>query len=540
MALLVGVFLLRLVYLVWLSPLELVGDEAYYWEQSRHLDWCYNEKGPALPWMIAACCRTFGDTEWAVRLPVALSSMLAAWAVGRLAMSVAAGDRVRNANDERIGFYAVAIFCLLPAFQANAQICTQDGPLIALWVALTAIGLRLQRRWRGGLNVWGEWVLLWFVLGVGFLFKQSILLFLPSVAVYWMIDRRSLRLRPMIVLQQLAGVAIFLVVISPMIWWNAQHGWPLFAHTVGHLGAGGDQAGLTNHGNPLSWLGITIGGIVGAFGPACVALMLWTSRRATGDAASDRSRDRLWLLCAAWPSAIFFVALSFIKPVVPSWPLPGLVPLVVLIAEMAASELPKYAAIISDWRDRKRLDAATAGTKPETPFHQLWFVLVAYGIGGWLLLSFPNALAYFPIVGPRVEKSLLKRVSGQRALARDVDAARAMIKTPDGAPPLIVTPYYMDASLLAFYLPDHPRVFTAGKYLGKRSTTFDQWSDTNLENSALLGRSLLLVSGRHQTNWQQALKCDLPQRVDETPFLLAANYGGPRQPKAETSAAEED
>ena len=54
-ALLVAVLIVRLAYLIWLSPFELVGDEAYYWEQSRHLDLCYNEKGPALPWMIAGC-----------------------------------------------------------------------------------------------------------------------------------------------------------------------------------------------------------------------------------------------------------------------------------------------------------------------------------------------------------------------------------------------------------------------------------------------------------------------------------------------------
>ena len=48
------VVLARLVYMVWLSPVELAGDEAYYWEQSRHLDWCYDEKGPALAWLVAA------------------------------------------------------------------------------------------------------------------------------------------------------------------------------------------------------------------------------------------------------------------------------------------------------------------------------------------------------------------------------------------------------------------------------------------------------------------------------------------------------
>src|SRR4051812_1174527 len=85
-------FLLRLAYLAFLSPYELVGDEAYYWEQSRHLSGSYNEKGPALPWMIAGCRKVFGETELAVRFPMALAALLAGWGIGRLAMNVARGD----------------------------------------------------------------------------------------------------------------------------------------------------------------------------------------------------------------------------------------------------------------------------------------------------------------------------------------------------------------------------------------------------------------------------------------------------------------
>src|SRR3954471_20313095 len=69
-ALILAAFAARLVYLVWLNPYELLGDEAYYWEWSRHLDLCYYEKGPGLAYLIAASVRLFGDAEWAVRLPV--------------------------------------------------------------------------------------------------------------------------------------------------------------------------------------------------------------------------------------------------------------------------------------------------------------------------------------------------------------------------------------------------------------------------------------------------------------------------------------
>ena len=530
LALLVGVFVLRLVYLAWLSPLELAGDEAYYWEQARHLDLSYNEKGPALAWMIAGCLRVFGNTEFAVRLPVALASLLGGWAIGRVAMNIARGD-------QRVGFFAVACFCLLPAFQANAQICTQDSAIIALWVALTAIGLRLFRRWRTGENLWGDWLLLWAVLGVGFLFKQSILLFLPSVALFWLIYRRELKLRPAWLAQQAAGVLLFMVMISPMIVWDARHGWPMLEHTLGHIGAGGDQVGEEIKGTALTWLGRTLGGIVGSFGPAAIVLMLWACRRAAADRRStdgntrDRWRDRLWLMCAAWPSILFFVLLSFVKPVVPSWPLPSFVPLVALVAEMAATELPHYYAALSAWRARRAADRAAAGKKPDTPFHRLWWTLCAYGIIGWVVLSFPTLLAHLPVVGPKVGKSLLARVTGHREAARQLQAARLAAHSPDGLPPLPVTNYYMKSTLYAFYLPDHPPVATAGKYFGKRSTNVDHWADTNLENPALRGRSLLLIGD--DPRWEKVLKFDRREPIlpGDRRFWLAVNYQGP-QPAA--------
>src|SRR5437667_233069 len=83
---------------------------------------------------------------------------------------------------------------------------------------------------------------------------------------------------------------------------------------------GGDQAGRVNRGNPLEWMSGVIGGIIGAIGPAAMLLMLWSSRRFTRQRAQDpeRFRDRLWLMCAAWPSVAFFVLLALRKPVVPS------------------------------------------------------------------------------------------------------------------------------------------------------------------------------------------------------------------------------
>src|SRR5882724_9564552 len=81
LCLILGVTLLRAAYNAWISPWDLVGDEAYYWQQGRHLALCYNEKGPLLPWMVGAACRAFGDVEWAVRLPMVVASGLGAWGI---------------------------------------------------------------------------------------------------------------------------------------------------------------------------------------------------------------------------------------------------------------------------------------------------------------------------------------------------------------------------------------------------------------------------------------------------------------------------
>src|SRR6185369_16527313 len=98
---------------------------------------------------------------------------------------------------------------------------------------------------------------------------------------------------------------------------------------------------------------------------------------------------------------------------------------------------------------------------------------------------------------------------------------------PDGRPPQIVTTYYMDAALASFYLPGHPPVCTAGKYLGKRSTTFDQWADTDLANPALHGRTLLL-NGTGDVPWDRSLIFDRIDPVAGGTRFLAVNYQGPR------------
>ena len=497
-ALILSVFAARLVYLVWLCPYELVGDEAYYWEWSRHLDLCYYEKGPGLAYPIAAATRLFGSTEWAVRLPVALASAFAAWVVSRLAVTVSGGDR-------RAGLFAAACFCLLPAFQANAQLCTQDGVLILCWAAASAAGLRLVRRWRAGELRPQHWIAPAALIGVGFLFKQSMLLLLPSLPVYAWFERRRLRWDRRVGWGLAVAAVVFTVFASPVFIWNALHDWPTLAHTLGHLGAGGDQSavGPGPRWTPLWFLSL-LGGQVGAFGPAFIVLAAFACRRTAQPGNDARQSARLWLICCALPSIAFYFALSLIKPVIASWPFPSFVTLVPLVAELVVGRPDPAVSLSPATRVDIKHRALVAGA---------WNVLLVYGVAGALAISFPQVLARLPGLHRVIERSFLARATGHRRdaaeLWRLVEAAR---KEGD-PPPLVITPYYMTAALDAFYLPGHPTVYNAGTPLGARMTAYDFWPDTDLSDPALAGRNAVL-HGKPNQQWAKALRFD---RIDQLP-----------------------
>lgn len=511
--LIAAVLVLRLVYLAWLSPWQLVGDEAYYWLQARHLSLGYNEKGPLLAWMIAACTAIFGNTEWAVRLPVALSSAIAAYAIGRLAMAI-------SRNDQRVGFFAVAFFLLLPAFQANAQICTQDGPLIPLWVGLSAIALAIFRRWHAagacnGLWAWGWWIAFYALLGVGFLLKQSVLMFLPGLLIYWVIFRRELRLTPAFFAQQAVGGLIFLAFISPIIIWDAQHGWPMLNHTIGHLGLGGDRPGLVDKkGNPLLWVGNTVGSFAGAFGPPALVLMIGSWVWACKVRASDpvAYRERVWMLVCAWFAFAFFVLLSFRKPIVPSWPLPTMITAVALVAVFTVDGLDRLSRDATDKHARRMRSA--------------WCWAIGYGAVAQLALAFPTVARFTPKFGPTIEEKVLAQLTANRAQAERIQKVLDTLPpSPDGRPPLIVADHYHPASLASFYLKGHPDATTSGWYTWRRPSNFDNWPSTDLSNPAHLGRTLVLIDQPRQ-GWANVVRADQFLPTEDPGLSIAIGYRG--------------
>ena len=64
-----GLVVFRLFHLIpFTARFDLAGDESYYWEWGRRLDWGYYSKPPMIGWLMALVGRMSHDGEWGVRL----------------------------------------------------------------------------------------------------------------------------------------------------------------------------------------------------------------------------------------------------------------------------------------------------------------------------------------------------------------------------------------------------------------------------------------------------------------------------------------
>ena len=470
--LVLALLLVRVAYLMFLCPYDLAGDEAHYWEWSRHLSLSYYSKGPALAYCIAAATALAGTHEWSVRLPAALFSALGALLLALLTFVVS--------GSHKAGFVAALVFCLVPVFEIDAQLVTTDSPFLACWIGASWAGWALFQRWRSGQAALSAWVLLGFVLGVGFLFKYSIVLLLPGLLLFVWLARRELRWDARVVGGMLAAAVVFLVTISPVILWNAQHGWPMLGHEMGHLGVGGDL-GPAKHwafrpGKFLEFVGAQTGMMGIPVTIACVGL-LWPWLRQRRQWLSDV--PRLFLACCALPTLAFFLALSWLSSVEGNWPVAAYTTLLALLGREIV----------------EREQAGLPGRR------RLWKWIVGWGLVCGGLIWFPSLVASLPYIGHYVP---MHRISGERALAARVQAAREQLDRAPGAPALVICDRYQTSSLMAFYLPDHPVVFSAGHYLGGRRSSYDYFADTDLSAPQLRGHCAVLVGGLDSW-WTNAL-----------------------------------
>ncbi len=252
-----GIFLIRLAAL-FLSPYNLHGDEAQYWAWSKELDWGFFTKPPGIAAVIAATTSVFGDAEWAVRISSPILHSLTAYVIYRTARFMYSGAT---------GFWAAAIYLLMPAVWLSSGIVSTDVPLLLCW----ALALNAWAHLRRAAN-WKWAVQLGLALGLGLLCKYAMLFFFPALLLAVLFDAHS---RKALISPKGVLVAVLIVVcIAPNMMWNAQNDFATFSHTAANANL---SEGIPFH--PLALLEF-IGSQFAVFGPVSLLLLALAIRAA--------------------------------------------------------------------------------------------------------------------------------------------------------------------------------------------------------------------------------------------------------------------
>ncbi len=308
----VAVWILVLLAKCWLAlRVPLFVDEAFYWQEGRHLAWAYSDVPGLTAWLIRASEWLFGHAVWAIRVPFVLMAAWLPWQIVLLARRT-----VGAAAAWRAGLLA----SLLPLSATLGVLALPDVALaLSAVLALTALtgmlgGERQPPAWRdvallalalvlGGLSHYRFLS----TLGIGLL----ALLALPS--------GRRLLLQPRLWLA---------------LWLGAMAWWPLLLWNLEHAEAGWRFQFVTRHpwrwhadGGwfvPVQWLLVT---------PILFAGLLLAGARALRAVPRDAPR-RLLAMTGLGVVLAFFVLGFFAdsERVSFHWPLPGWFALTPLLA----------------------------------------------------------------------------------------------------------------------------------------------------------------------------------------------------------------
>lgn len=203
------VVLLRIVYQ---GSIDLIPQEAYYWNYAQRPALGYLDHPPMVAWLIWLGTSVFGDTEFGIRIGATLSWMATAFFVFRFA---------NNLFGRTPAFLSLLLLSILPFFFGIGMLMTPDAPLTAAWAGALYF---LERALIG--NREKAWLGAGMCIGLGMLSKYTIALLGPAAIVFLIIHPGSRRwfFTKWPYLCAILAAALF----SPVIVWNATNDWASF------------------------------------------------------------------------------------------------------------------------------------------------------------------------------------------------------------------------------------------------------------------------------------------------------------------------
>jgi 4-amino-4-deoxy-L-arabinose transferase-like glycosyltransferase len=278
------------------AALPLTNDEAYYADWARHLQPGYLDHPPAVAWLVAAGLKLLPAHPLAVRLPSIVVQTVAALLAASLA---------RARGGARAALTTAIILQAALVFSIGAALALPDAPLALAWVGTLWAVERAARRGPAWMLAAG------FFLGLGALSKLTAGLLGVAVlaALVATPDGRRVLRTPWPWL----GAVVAAAGASPMLLWNAAHGWPSFTFQASH--------GLSGREFSVARLAASIGGQLAYVSPVLLVLAAGASLRPLW---RPRGLAEAALAFSALPVVLFFTAAASVTPgALPHWPAPG-------------------------------------------------------------------------------------------------------------------------------------------------------------------------------------------------------------------------
>src|SRR5215211_1432781 len=185
-------------------------DELYFLAAGKHLAWAYADQGPLTPLIARAMDEIARDSLTALRLPSALASGATVLITGLLARELGGSRRAELLAASCAAVASIVLF-------TGHLLSTSTIDLLA-WTSLSLVAVRAVRTGEDRL-----WLAAGVVLGVALLNKPlPAFLALGLLAGVALAGPRRLLRNP----YGWSGAAIALLLWSPWILWQADHGWP--------------------------------------------------------------------------------------------------------------------------------------------------------------------------------------------------------------------------------------------------------------------------------------------------------------------------
>ena len=439
-----------LLKLVFMGLLNVMPEEAYYWNYSQHLALSYLDHPPMVAWLIWLSTSLLGNSEFSVRLPASIAWIITAVFMFRL---------TENLFDRSTAFRSVLLLAVLPIYFGVSFFMTPDAALYAAWAGCLyflerALVAEDRRAW------WGAGL----CIGFGMLAKYTIALLGLGALIYILCDRQSRKwlLRPQPYLAAVLGTILF----SPVLFWNMTNAWASFRFQGSHRWSNDPEFSL-------HYLLLSLLLVLTPVGLLAVGKLFLTRSSATTpgfEEGDPRRKQYLWMLSFTAVPLLIFVIHSLHNDMKLHWTGPAFLAAVPLLA---AGMVPR-AGEMGGW---------LTGLVQRTWMPTIVVLLVAYG----------SSLYYLSLGLPGSPLSSTRAFGAWRMLAERVGQIEKVIEKKTGSEPVIVgMDKYMMASATSFY--DHSdrdaARNTGGPHLfGGKSLMFEYW----LPRSAAAGRNLIMI-----------------------------------------------